>query len=59
MYPQVGANCPVGDLSTDEIYHASIAYQRPRGNTEPDNDPSSVPSLRPARIKQPLYPVIN
>jgi hypothetical protein len=59
MYPQVGANCPVGDLSAEEIYHASIAYQRPRGNTEPDNDPSSVPSLRPTRIKQPLYPVIN
>ena len=46
MYPQAPGNCPLGDLSADERYHAAIAYQRPRGNFEPDNDPASGPSLR-------------
>ena len=46
MYPRAPGTCPLGELSADERYHAAIAYQRPRGNTEPDNDPSSGPSLR-------------
>jgi len=41
MYPTVSGYCPVGDLSPAEKYHSAIAYSRPRGNTEPDNDPST------------------
>lgn len=41
MYPFVAGDCPAGALSAAEAYHASIAYSRPRGNTDPDHDPSS------------------
>lgn len=40
MYPLVAGNCPKGELSAAESYHAGLAYSRPRGNTEPDRDPS-------------------
>ena len=59
MYPRAPGNCPLGDLSADERYHAAIAYQRPRGNTEPDNDPSGGTSLRAPRVEGPAYPVKN
>ena len=58
MYPRAPGNCPLGELSADERYHAAIAYQRPRGNLEPDNDPSSGPSLR-GRTDGPTILVIN
>ena len=41
MYPFLPGNCPAGQLSTAEKYHAAIAYSRPRGNMDPDNDPST------------------
>jgi hypothetical protein len=41
MYPFIPGNCPPGDLSVNEKVHAALAYSRPRGNTDPDNDPSS------------------
>jgi hypothetical protein len=41
MYPFLPGNCPSGQLSAAERYHAGIAYSRPRGNLDPDNDPSS------------------
>jgi hypothetical protein len=41
MYPFAPGNCPPGELSASERYHAAIAYSRPRGNLDPDNDPSS------------------
>jgi hypothetical protein len=41
MYPFLPGNCPAGQLSAAEQYHAAIAYSRPRGNTDPDVDPSS------------------
>jgi hypothetical protein len=41
MYPFIPGNCPSGQLSAAEKYHAAIAYSRPRGNMDPDNDPSS------------------
>ena len=41
MYPFIPGNCPAGQLSPAEQYHAAIAYSRPRGNTEPDTDPST------------------
>jgi hypothetical protein len=59
MYPQAPGNCPVGELSAEELYHAAIAYQRPRGNTDPDNDPAADRSFRPARVNGPPNPVIN
>jgi hypothetical protein len=60
MYPRAPGNCPVGELSADERYHAAIAYQRPRGNLEPDNDPSGGPSsLRGGRAEGPTILVIN
>ncbi len=39
MYPRAPDNCPIGELSASESYHSAIAYQRPRGNLEPDADP--------------------
>jgi hypothetical protein len=59
MYPRAPGNCPVGELSADERYHAAIAYQRPRGNVDPDNDPSAIPSLRASRVQGPPNPVKN
>jgi len=53
MYPTASGYCPVGDLSAAEKYHSAIAYSRPRGNVEPDNDPSTGKLLtveRPGRI---------
>jgi len=41
MYPFIAGDCPPGELSAAELYHAGIAYSRPRGNTEPDHDPST------------------
>ncbi|MGH9371795.1 MAG: hypothetical protein ACRD15_09730 [Vicinamibacterales bacterium] len=40
MYPYVPGNCPAGLLSAAEKLHAGIAYSRPRGNRNPDLDPS-------------------
>jgi len=45
MYPFLPGNCPAGQLSAAEQYHAAIAYARPRGNLDPDNDPSSTRAL--------------
>jgi hypothetical protein len=45
MYPFVAGDCPNGQLSAAESYHAGIAYSRPRGNTEPDHDPASTAAL--------------
>jgi len=41
MYPYAPGNCPPGDLSANEKFHGAIAYSRPRGNLDPDVDPSS------------------
>lgn len=46
MYPTIPGNCPAGEPSANERFHATVAYARPRGNTEPDNDPSSGAKLR-------------
>ena len=45
MYPFLPGNCPSGTLSAAEQYHAGIAYSRPRGNLDPDNDPSTTYSI--------------
>ena len=44
MYPITSGACPVSSASAVELYHAAIAYSRPRGNTEPDDDPSTGPT---------------
>jgi hypothetical protein len=59
MYPWAPGNCPAGELTPAERYHAAIAYQRPRGNADPDNDPSSGSSLSPAITAGPPGPVRN
>jgi hypothetical protein len=51
MYPFLPGNCPSGTLSAAEKFHAAIAYSRPRGNTEPDNDPSSRQYFNPVAIR--------
>jgi len=48
MFPFTPGNCPPGELSPNERYHAAIAYSRPRGNTDPDNDSAISPQLNPA-----------
>lgn len=45
MYPFVAGDCPAGALSDAESFHARVAYSRPRGNTDPDHDPSSGAAL--------------
>jgi hypothetical protein len=47
MFPYIPGNSPPGALSPAEAYHSSIAYSRPRGNLDPDRDPSSGPQLLP------------
>ena len=41
LYPFAPGACPAGEVSPAERYHAGVAYSRPRGNTDPDNDPTS------------------
>jgi hypothetical protein len=47
MFPVVPGRCPTGEPSAAELYHAAIAYARPRGNTDPDEDPSTGPLSTP------------
>ena len=42
MYPFISGSCPKsGVMSAAELFHANIAYARPRGNTDPDKDPGN------------------
>lgn len=59
MYPRAPGNCPLGELSASESYHAAIAYQRPRGNTEPDNDPAATRSFFSRPVLGPPGPIKN
>jgi hypothetical protein len=59
MYPAAPDNCPAGELSADERYHSAIAYQRPRGNSDPDRDPSSGRFFAAPRVHAPQHPVKN
>ena len=45
MFPFVAGDCPAGQLSAAETYHAGIVYSRPRGNLDPDRDPPSGAAL--------------
>jgi hypothetical protein len=45
MYPFDDGGCRAGSLSAAESFHAAIAYSRPRGNRDPDHDPSSFATL--------------
>lgn len=54
------SSCSRG-LNSLEAYHARIAYARPRGNTDPDNDPQSFtqafPAIPPADRTLACWPV--
>jgi hypothetical protein len=50
MYPFVGGNCPNGTLTEADQHHVTVAYSRPRGNSDPDTDPQTV-SLVDRRIR--------
>ena len=54
MYPFVAGDCPAGALSPAESYHARVAYARPRGNTDPDKDPSSTGAFAARALSGPL-----
>jgi hypothetical protein len=50
MYPFAPGSCPPGTLSAAEKFHVAVAYSRPRGNRDPDVDPSNVgPFLAPSQ----------
>ena len=53
MFPFAAGDCPPGVLSPAEAFHAAIAYSRPRGNTDPDQDPNPTSSfvLAPRRVR--------
>lgn len=40
------SDCDRINFSPAEVFHANVAYARPRGNTDPDNDPSSATLLQ-------------
>jgi hypothetical protein len=42
---------PTGLPTDRELAHAAIAYARPVGNTDPDNDPSSAVNLTPIVVR--------
>ncbi len=45
MYPINQEICPsLGALSAAEQFHANVAYSRPRGNVDPDDDPGGSDS---------------
>ena len=54
MYPFIAGDCPAGALSAAEQYHAGIAYSRPRGNTDPDHDPSAGAAFAAHDLSGPL-----
>ena len=59
MFPSVAGNCPTGDPSATERYHAAIAYQRPRGNADPDNDPTEGQLIGPGDAIGPQVRIRN
>ena len=54
MFPFIAGDCPAGQLSAAETYHAGIAYSRPRGNLDPDRDPLVGAALTAAAMSGPL-----
>jgi hypothetical protein len=59
MYPFAPNHCPPGALPLVESYHAAIAYARPHGNTDPDNDPNSFGLFAPPPALGPPIRVKN
>jgi hypothetical protein len=53
MYPQATGGCPQPALSAAEQYHSAIVYSRPRGNTDPDNDPASTAFIADLQLRVP------
>jgi hypothetical protein len=50
MNPGTGDYCDAS-MSAREKYHAAIAYRRPVGNTNPDDDPATALALAPMRVQ--------
>ncbi len=42
MFDTHPQGCPAGALSTEELFHAAIAYRRAPGNADPDADPQTA-----------------
>jgi hypothetical protein len=49
LMSRVGPDTRLRGLSAIEAFHTKIAFSRPRGNTDPDNDPSSAHLLGTSR----------
>jgi hypothetical protein len=54
MFPFDSGDCRAGVLSQAEAFHAAIAYSRPRGNTDPDRDPSTSATVAASTLSGPL-----
>jgi hypothetical protein len=57
MYPFVPGECREIAPSPAEQHHVAVAYARPRGNLDPDRDPSSFALLTPpaaAVVRRPM-----
>lgn len=54
MFPFAAGDCPAGELSAAESYHAAVAYSRPRGNRDPDKDPNASAAIAAAGMSGPL-----
>lgn len=50
LMSRVGPDTRLRGLSTIEAFHTKIAFARPRGNTDPDNDPASAHLLGAPRL---------
>jgi hypothetical protein len=54
MFPFDSGDCRAGTLSAAEAYHAAVAYSRPRGNRDPDSDPSTAPTALKMSARPPV-----
>ncbi len=48
MYDTQPSNCPAVNLTTDERFHAALAYKRAPGNRDPDVDPATTSAAQVA-----------
>jgi hypothetical protein len=55
MYDTHPSGCPAVNLTTEERFHAALAYKRPPGNRDPDLDPATTAAaqLGPSRLDGP------
>lgn len=58
MYDTIPSGCPAVNLSTEERFHAALAYQRPPGNRDPDVDPASTATAQLDALDAASPPVV-